>query len=87
MLYFFKLQLPKINTKRTLKYFAKKYKMDERYKWRIPKPTEVAVPFFKRILNLARVTDVTYKVDNGNTNSYVIKDYITHCLRSLFSFE
>ncbi|GAY43824.1 hypothetical protein CUMW_077560 [Citrus unshiu] len=54
---------------------------------KILKPTEVAVPFFKRILNLAQVTDVTYKDDNGYTNSYVIKDYITHCLRSLFSFE
>lgn len=44
------------------------------------KPTEVAMPLLERILNLARVMDVIYKDDDGYTNSYVIKDYITTLL-------
>lgn len=50
------------------------------------KPTEVAMPLLERILNLARVMDVIYKDDDGYTNSYVIKDYITTLLEKPVPF-
>lgn len=48
------------------------------------KPTAVPVPILTRALNLCRVVDVLYKVEDGYTNSAAIKDSIEAILLKPF---